>query len=134
VRLTGFRSDVLDLVADCDIFVNTSVEPEPFSHSALEATALGIPVVASACGGLPEIVAAGKNGLLFRPGDARSLADALLKLLDDRDMRVRFGIEGRRRAERLFSLERHVKAIEAVYGEILGESAGRRGRSPATKP
>lgn len=134
VRLTGFRSDVLDLVADCDIFVNTSVEPEPFSHSALEATALGIPVVASACGGLPEIVAAGTSGLLFRPGDARSLADALLKLLDDRDMRVRFGIEGRRRAERLFSLERHVKAIEAIYDEILGESAGRRVRSPATKP
>lgn len=134
VRLPGFRSDVRDLIAGCDVFVNTSVEPEPFSHSALEAIAFGVPVVASACGGLTEIVAHETSGLLFEPGNAGSLADALLKLLDDRDMRVRFGIEGRRRAEQMFSLERHVKTIEAVYGEAIGRSKGRRARSPVTKP
>jgi glycosyltransferase involved in cell wall biosynthesis len=69
VRLPGFRSDVRDLIADCDVFVNTSVEPEPFSHSALEAMALGVPVVASACGGFTELVAHETSGLLFEPGD-----------------------------------------------------------------
>ncbi|MFA4947159.1 MAG: glycosyltransferase family 4 protein [Candidatus Krumholzibacteriia bacterium] len=134
VHLPGFRSDVRDLIADCDVFVNTSVEPEPFSHSALEAMALGVPVVASACGGFTELVAHETSGLLFEPGDARSLADALLKLMGDSDMRVRFGIEGRRRAERMFSLERNVKTIETVYDAAIGRSNGRRARSPVTKP
>jgi glycosyltransferase involved in cell wall biosynthesis len=134
VRLPGFRSDARDLIAGCDVFVNTSIEPEPFSHSALEAIALGVPVVASACGGLTEIVAHETNGLLFEPGDARSLAAALLRLLDDGDMRVRFGIEGRLRAERNFSLERHVKTIESIYDEALGRSNGGRARSPLTEP
>ncbi len=133
VSLAGFRSDVRDLIADCDVFVNTSVELEALGHSALEAMALGVAVVAPALGGLVELVAHESSGLLFEPGDARSLADALLKLLDDREARIRFGIEGRRRAERLFSLERHVRAIESVYDEIVEESAGRRGRSRVTK-
>lgn len=134
VRLPGFRNDVRDLIADCDVFVNTSIEPEPFSHSALEAIALGVPVVASACGGLTEIVAHETNGFLFEPGNPRSLADAILKLLDDREMRVRFGIEGRRRAEQLFSLERHVKTIEAVYDAAIGRSDGSRARNRVRKP
>ncbi|MCX5752033.1 MAG: glycosyltransferase family 4 protein [Candidatus Krumholzibacteria bacterium] len=134
VHLPGFLSDVRHLIADCDVFVNTSIEPEPLGHSALEAMALGVPVVASACGGLTEIVAHETSGLLFEPGDTRSLADALLKLLDDRDMRFRFGIEGRRRAEQLFSLERHVKMIEAVYDAVIGRSNGGRRGSPVTKP
>lgn len=134
VRLAGFRSDVRELIADCDIFVNTSVEPEPLGHSALEAMALGVPVVASACGGLAEVVAHETSGFLFEPGDGRSLADALTKLLGDGDMRLRFGIEGRRRAERIFSLDRHVKTIEAVYDEVMDCARGRRARSPVTKP
>jgi len=133
-RCVGFRSDARDLIAECDVFVNTSIEPEPFSHSALEATALGVALVAPACGGLPEIVAHGASGLLFETGDARALAGALEKLIGDPGARTRFGMEGRRRAERLFSLERHVAAIEAVYDSLFGSSGGGHGRGPLTRP
>ncbi|MDD4857652.1 MAG: glycosyltransferase family 4 protein [Candidatus Krumholzibacteria bacterium] len=133
LRLVGFRTDVRDLIAGCDIFVNTSIEPEPFGHSALEALAFGIPVVASDCGGLPEMVQHGGNGFLFEPGDAGALAEALSKLIDDGDLRARFGIESRRRAERLFSLENHIRAIEAVYKEAI-ECPGTKRVERATKP
>jgi glycosyltransferase involved in cell wall biosynthesis len=119
VHLTGFRNDVRDLIAGCDIFVNSSIEPEPLGHSALEAMAFGVPVVASACGGLPEVVEHEVSGLLFEPGDDEALAGALLKLIDDGDLRSRFGIASRRRAERIFSLENHVKTIQAVYDEVI---------------
>jgi glycosyltransferase involved in cell wall biosynthesis len=133
VRLPGFRSDVRDLIAGCDIFVNTSIEPEPLSHSTLEAMALGVPVVAPRCGGFPEIVAHETSGLLFEPGRSGSLADALARLVGDAPMRARFGAEGRKRAEGIFSLERHVGTIEAVYDEVVREWSGRRGRT-VTKP
>jgi glycosyltransferase involved in cell wall biosynthesis len=131
VRLAGYRSDAREIIAGCDVFVNSSTKPEPLGHSALEAMAFGIPVVASACGGLVEVVAHETSGLLVEPGNARALADALLRLLGDGDLRGRLGIEGRRRAERIFGLDRHVKTIEGVYESVLAES---RGASPITKP
>jgi glycosyltransferase involved in cell wall biosynthesis len=132
VQLAGFRNDARDLIADCDIFVNTSIEPEPLGHSALEALAFGIPVVASDCGGLPEIVQHGKNGFLVEPCDARALAESLVKLINNVGLRARFGIESRRRAERLFSLENHVSAIETIY-EAAIERAGTKHIERATK-
>jgi glycosyltransferase involved in cell wall biosynthesis len=134
VRLPGFRGDVRDLIAGCDIFVNTSIEPEPLSHSTLEAMALGVSVVAPRCGGFPEIVAHETSGLLFEPGRSGSLADALARLVGDAPMRARFGAEGRKRAEGIFGLGRHVGAIETVYDEVLREWSGRRGRAAVTKP
>jgi glycosyltransferase involved in cell wall biosynthesis len=131
VRLAGFRSDVREIIAGCDVFVVSSIKPEPLGHSALEAMALGIPVVASACGGLVEVVAHETSGLLVEPGNARALADALMRILGDGDLRDRLGIEGRRRAERIFGLDRHVKTIEDVYESVLAES---RGAYPITKP
>ena len=124
VHLAGFRDDVRDLIAGCDVFVNSSIEPEPLGHSALEAMALGVPVVASACGGLPEVVEHGVSGLLFEPGNDEALAGALLKLIDDGDLRSRFGIESRRRAERIFSLANHVKTIETVYSAVIERARG----------
>ncbi len=134
LRLPGFRSDVRDLMAGCDVFVNTSIEPEPLSHSTLEAMALGVPIVAPRCGGFPELVAHGTSGLLFEPGRAASLADALERLIGDAPLRARFGAEGRRRAEEIFGLERHVATIEAVYEEVVREWSGRRGACAVTKP
>jgi len=119
VQLAGFRSDALDLIAGCDLFVNSSVEPEPLSRSALEALACGVPVVASACGGNPEIVAHAKNGLLFTPGDPTSLAAALMRLIGNADERASCSREARRRAETTFAAERYVQAVSQVYAELL---------------
>ncbi len=119
VLLAGFRSDALDLIAGCDLFVNSSIEPEPLSRSALEALACGVPVVASNRGGNPEIVAQGENGLLFESGDAASLASALARLIDDEGLRTRCARESRRRAETLFNAERYVGGVSSLYAEIL---------------
>ena len=119
VSFAGYRDDFLNLLADCDVLANTSTEPEPLSRSALEALAFGIPVVASNCGGNPEIVIDGKNGFLFEPGSPVGLAAALRKLADDGGLRAKLGAEGRRRAETLFSAERYMHEIEAVYADII---------------
>jgi glycosyltransferase involved in cell wall biosynthesis len=121
ITLSGYRDDFLDLLADCDILANTSIEPEPLSRSALEALAFGIPVIASNCGGNPEIVINGKNGFLFEPGDTVGLAGALRRLADEHGLRSSFGAEGRRRAEALFSAERHMHEIETVYGDVTSK-------------
>jgi len=124
VELAGFRVDARDLMARCDIFVNSSIEPEPLGHSALEAAAFGIPLVASRCGGLTEIVVDGEDGSLFTPGNAAELAGRLLALIDDAALRASLGAGARRRAESRFSLTRHVRAIETIYAEILENRSG----------
>jgi glycosyltransferase involved in cell wall biosynthesis len=78
---------------------------EPFGLVAVEALACGVPVVASAVGGLQEIVEDGKSGILVPPGDAGAIARALRELLNDQELRSHLSQGARRRAEE-FSLER----------------------------
>ncbi|MGH9126658.1 MAG: glycosyltransferase [Acidimicrobiales bacterium] len=83
VHWVGARSDVADLIADLDVLVMASTEPEPFGLAAVEALASGVPVVATAAGGPLEILGpepAG-SGRLVAPGDAAALASAVLSLL-----------------------------------------------------
>jgi glycosyltransferase involved in cell wall biosynthesis len=91
---------------------------EAFGLIALEAMACGVPVVASAVGGLKEIVQDGETGLLVPPGDAAALANALVTLLTDEPLRRRFAQAAVRRAE-LFSLERRSRSLLDFF---LGES------------
>jgi glycosyltransferase involved in cell wall biosynthesis len=117
--MPGFRTDAADVMSRCDVVVNSSIEPEPCSNTALEALALGIPAVVSDVGGNPEIVEHGVNGLVFEHGRSASLAAALLALGADRGLRERFGEAGRRRAERLFDARRYSSDLAALYAEIL---------------
>ncbi len=119
VELIGYSDDPIALLAECDIVVNTSIEPEPLARSALEALAAGVPVVASDSGGNPEIVEDGSNGFLYRTGDPVSLAAALERLLEDDDLRRKCSTGARRQAEKLFGADRYVREVEAVYDEIL---------------
>jgi len=83
VVFTGFRTDILDLMAACDLFVHTSVSPEPFGIVLLEAMAVERPVIASAEGGPCEIIDDGETGILVPPGDPEALAQACISLLQD---------------------------------------------------
>ncbi len=118
--MPGFRKDAAEIMAGCDVVVNSSIEPEPLSNTALEALALGIPAVVSDVGGNPEIVEHGTNGYVFARGDPRSLAAAILALGADEALRRRLGEAGRRRAERLFDARRYARDLQSVYTEILG--------------
>ena len=117
VELLGERSDVRSVLSRADLFVLSS-RSEAMPMSVLEAMAEGLPVVASAVGGVPEVVVDEETGLLVPPGDAAALASAIERLLDDRELRVALGARGLERARTTFSLERfradHLRAYRAL--------------------
>jgi glycosyltransferase involved in cell wall biosynthesis len=100
--------------------LNVAVVPslyEPFGLVALEALACGIPVVATAVGGLKEIVEDGESGLLVPPGDASALAQALLTLLTNEPLRLRLG-EGARKRALQFSAERRSRELRSLFEKM----------------
>ena len=121
VRFLGRVDDrrLLNAYAAADVFALPS-SSEAQGIAALEAMACGLPVVATAVGGLPGTIRDGESGLLVPPGGAHLLAERLLKLLCDRDLRQAIGATARRAVERDFSWQRTVEATIGVYREVLG--------------
>lgn len=120
VIFTGFRRDMPAVTNSLDILVHASVRPEPFGRVILEAMACGRPVVATHAAGVPEVLGADRSpGLLVPPGDVAAMASAILQLLRDEGRRRRIPRAGRDRGVRLFSIEKHVRAVEKVYEEVL---------------
>jgi glycosyltransferase involved in cell wall biosynthesis len=81
--------------------------------------AAGLPVVASAVGGIPELVVDGETGFLVPPGDPEALAEALRRVVADDELRRRLGAGGRERAEQLFAVEPGRRAHVALYERLL---------------
>ncbi len=101
VHFLGQRPDIPDLLGALDIFVLPS-HSEGVSLALLEAMAAGLPVIATAVGGLPEVVTDGVNGLLIPPQDPEALAQALARLLDDPALAKKLGENARRHVEEKF--------------------------------
>jgi glycosyltransferase involved in cell wall biosynthesis len=118
IELTGERRDVAQLLDDADVFVLSS-RSEGAPLSILEAMAAGLPVVASAVGGVPEIVDDGTTGLLVPPGDVSALAKALERLLADAALRARLGRAGWERARERFDLAQLQRAHVELYEREL---------------
>jgi len=124
VHFLGFRSDASALIESMDVLVIPSLtEGSPLV--TLEAMAAGVPVVASAVGGIPDQIRHDKEGLLVPPGDTEALGEALLDLLRDPDRARRLGEAGRNRAASQFNHETMVHRIEDVYHTVLGQPAAR---------
>jgi glycosyltransferase involved in cell wall biosynthesis len=87
--------------------------------SLMEAASCGVPVAATAVGGVPELIEDGITGLLTPPNDAEALAAALARLLEDPDLRMRLGKAARQRAEEKFSVRNEVDKLAALWSEIL---------------
>ena len=132
VIFTGFREDIPELLASFDIFVLPS-RSEGFGRVNLEAMAMARPVISTNIGGIPEIVLDGITGILVPPGDSEALSRAITVLLDDPHLRERMGREGRRRVEKHFSLQTHVRRIQEIYDGIL-ERARTMETSPQSSP
>jgi glycosyltransferase involved in cell wall biosynthesis len=92
---------------------------EGLPNVVLEAMAVGLPVVATGVGGLPEVVKPGETGWLVAPKDAAALAEAMDHLLADDAMRTAFGQAGRRRAESRFSMAAMVQKHEETFLRLL---------------
>jgi glycosyltransferase involved in cell wall biosynthesis len=121
VRLEGERQDVAQRLADADVFVLSS-RSEGLPVSVLEAMAAGLPVVASAVGGVDELVVHGETGLLVPPADADALAAALGLLVADAGLRRRLGAAGRARAEARFDLRPFQRAHVELYSRELARA------------
>lgn len=122
VRFLGFVSPVEKAIADAAIVVVPSLG-EGFGMVALEAMERSRPVIASAVGGLPEIVADGETGLVVPPADAEALADAIVALAADLQKAASMGAAGRARALTEFTPDRCVERIEALYEGAAASAA-----------
>ena len=120
VRFAGQQRDVSRRLAAMDVFVLSS-DWEGMSNALLEAMATGLPVVATATGGTPDVVLDGLTGILVPPGQPAALARALETLLNDPTLRWKMGQAGRRRVANLFSVERMVRSTQELYDDLLRE-------------
>ena len=118
VRLVGFRDDLPRVLPSLDLLVHPALM-EGLGVSLLQASACRVPIVASAVGGIPEAVRDGLNGLLVPPGDAPTLAKAILELLPDTARRQAMGAAGYALVQREFSPQRMVEGHLRVYRELV---------------
>ncbi len=118
VRLIGYRTDPLAIVATADLFVLPSLA-EPFGLVVVEAMALGKAVVAIRAGGPSEIVKEGETGLLVPPGDSTAFAAAICGLLADRRRAEQLGQSGRERFKKHYTREQMSRATINVYEQAL---------------
>jgi len=121
VLFTGFRADLARWLPCLDIVAHPA-DTEGLGVSLLQASAAGVPIVATRTGGIPEAVHDGENGVLFTPADTAALASALLRLLDDASLRTAMGARGRDLVQREFSVEGMVLGNLALYRSILPSS------------
>jgi glycosyltransferase involved in cell wall biosynthesis len=118
VLVLGERSDVPDLLSAADVVCLTS-DVEGIPLAALEAMALGRPLVATAVGGLQEVVDHQRTGLLVPPNDAAALAAGVLELATDESRRVELGVSGRERYLATYTAERMVERYAEVLTELV---------------
>jgi glycosyltransferase involved in cell wall biosynthesis len=117
VFLVGFRPDVLSVHKAFDLFVMSSLT-EGLGTSLLDAMACGKPIVATTAGGMPEVVADGRTGLLVPPRDDDALAAAIVTLLEDEPRRRAMGAAAERRVREFFSAERMVQETLKLYDRV----------------
>jgi glycosyltransferase involved in cell wall biosynthesis len=120
VTLAGWQRDMPPIYAAMDALVLPSLN-EGTSVTAIEAMAAGIPVVATAVGGMPDLIADGQTGLLAPSGDAQALADRVIGLLRDPKQARSLALAGRQDVLARFSVERLIRDMESLYVTLLAE-------------
>jgi len=118
VIFTGQRNDVPQILRAMTVFVQAS-NSEACSMATLEASASGLPVVATRVGGTPELVAHGETGLLIEPRNPSQIAEAVLRLLDSPEVARRIGMAGAERMRKFFSLDVCVTTLSRLYEGVL---------------
>jgi N-acetyl-alpha-D-glucosaminyl L-malate synthase BshA len=124
VAFLGKQEHFVELLAAADVFLLPS-EQESFGLAALEALSCGIPVVASAIGGIPELVDLGETGYLSPVGDVEGMAGHVLSLVSDRARWAAFSRRARQRVLERFTLAPAMDRYEALYRRLVAGATGR---------
>jgi len=117
----GYRKDIPDILRIIDICIIPSLQ-ESFGMVALEAMAMKTPVIASAVGGLLEVIEEDRTGLLFPKGDSDALCERIRYLMENPDLRRKIGEAGRRTVEEKFDINNNIRKVEALYTDVLKNS------------
>jgi glycosyltransferase involved in cell wall biosynthesis len=123
IHLLGFVPGFSSFLKDVDLFVLPSLI-EGFPNALLEALAAAKPVVATAVGGVPEIVSDGKTGVLISPGDSGLLAAAIINLLSDAGLARAMGEAGKEAVRKSYSFEKQLQLLIDVYSKTLAGEKG----------
>ncbi len=119
VEFMGETQNIAKIMSRLDLLVLATTAQEAFGRVIIEAFASGVPVVATNVGGVSDIISDGKNGMLVAPGDPRAMAEAILKILQNKKLSASFIKEARKTAEANFDLEIMAKKTIKVYEEAL---------------
>ena len=117
VLFLGIQENIIPLLNTSDVYMLPS-KSEGFGLSALEALSCGVPVIGTNVGGLKEVVEHGRSGFIFDPGDIDSMSEAVIKILGSKEIRLKMGIESRKRAK-LFDSKLIVPQYLKYYKKIL---------------
>lgn len=118
VIFTGYTPYVHNYLAGMDVFACPS-RSEGVPNAAMEAMAMGLPVVSARVGGVESLIVDGRDGLLVPPGDVRALAEALTEVLRNRGLARSLGANARARIFREFTTQRMIERVQAMYGEAV---------------
>lgn len=125
VSLIGFRQDIANVLAALDVAVFSS-DREGMPLAMIEAMAAGRPIVATRIEGITELVTDGEEALLVPPRHPGALAEAVTRLLEDRELRDRFGARAQERQRRELDIQTTVQAFQDLYDELFDRSRRRR--------
>ena len=117
--MLGFRQDLLNVFRSFNVFAIPSVEGDTIPQALMQALAVGIPVVSTTVGSIPDVVLQGETGFVVPPRDADALAERIAALLDDEVLRARMGAQGRALVQREYSLEHMLDRMEHVYKRLV---------------
>ncbi len=118
ILMTGYREDIPEILSFTDLGIISSVA-EGIPQFLFQIMAMGKPVIATAVGGIPDIVASGVTGILIPPEDPAALVQAMVQALRDPESAGRLGEEGRRLVEKEYTVEKMAEKVYRVYQQVL---------------
>ena len=118
VKLPGFEKGLLGCLKGADMLINSSLS-EGLPNIVLEGMALGLPVVATSVGGVPELLEDGYSGRLVPPADPEKLAEAIVQTALDKDRTAKMAAVARLKLERVFSFDEQMKTLAGIYDNLM---------------
>lgn len=123
IHLLGFRKNVLDIVTDCDLFALSSIKGESITKAVIEAMSLAIPPVITDIPGNVELVDHGESGLVVPSKNEHALAEAILKLVEDPELRKKLSKGARRHIEEKLNTARTADAYEKLFNDLYASAS-----------